>query len=589
MCQPGARALLIAAASLSSFHAAHAATTFPNGIASGDTTATSSFLWTRSTVLGDVMFEYATDPGFTNIVGSEVRTVVDPTVPVKAQISGLDPNQRYYVRATDASLAQVTGTFKTAAAAGTRAGLRFGATGDWRGELSPYPAIKNAPGRELDLLLAIGDTIYADFESPALPGVSQAQTLPEFRVKHAEVYGERFGANTWADLRASTSILANIDDHEVTNDFAGGASPASDPRFAGQPGNFINETPLYQNGLQAFTEYNPIANETWQGTGDARFDGKPKLYRERTYGDDASFFTLDARSFRDEALPAVADPLDPVEVGTFLAQSFDPTRTMLGAPQTDALKQGLLDAQAAGTTWKFVSVPEPIQNLGVVGAQDRFEGYAAERADILRFIEDNGIENVVFIAADVHGTVVNNLTYQDAPGAPQIATGAFEVTTGSVAFDAPFGPTVADIAFAAGLPGALDPAIYAQLSPVQQEAYIQGLIDAQITPLGYDPVGLDNNLPQAEGRIDAELLEGGWTATNTFGWTEFDIDPLTQELVVTTWGIDAYTQAQLEADPAAILALEPAIVQQFRVTPIPAPGVVALGAIGLAGLARRRR
>lgn len=54
---------------------------------------------------------------------------------------------------------------------------------------------------------------------------------------------------------------------------------------------------------------------------------------------------------------------------------------------------------------------------------------------------DNQITNVVFVAADVHGTIVNNVTYQTAVGQPQQSTSAFEVTTGSVAFDAPFGPT----------------------------------------------------------------------------------------------------------------------------------------------------
>lgn len=58
---------------------------------------------------------------------------------------------------------------------------------------------------------------------------------------------------------------------------------------------------------------------------------------------------------------------------------------------------------------------------------------------------------MVFVAADIHGTVVNNLTYQDGIGLPQKATGAWEITTGSVAFDAPFGPSVAELALAAGL------------------------------------------------------------------------------------------------------------------------------------------
>ncbi len=63
-------------------------------------------------------------------------------------------------------------------------------------------------------------------------------------------------------------------------------------------------------------------------------------------------------------------------------------------------------------------VPVRIQTLGPPAAADRFEGYAAERTEILRFIDDNRIDNVVFVAADTHGTVTNNLTYQLGPGGP---------------------------------------------------------------------------------------------------------------------------------------------------------------------------
>lgn len=559
-----------------------------HGVAAGDTTSTSTVLWTRSTALGDVLFEYSLDPTFSSNVFGVTRTVADGAVPVKAEIAGLQAGSRYYYRATDSLGAVSGGTFTTAAASGRR-GLRFGVSGDWRGELAPYQAVANAAGRNLDLFVALGDTIYADYASPAVPA-PQATTLAEFRAKHAEVYSERFGVNALAGLRASTSWLAMIDDHEVTNDFAGGAAPSSDPRFAGQPGAYINETTLFQRGLQAFHEFNPIRAETYSGTGDARVEGKAKLYRERTYGKDAAMFLLDARSFRDEELAPVANPLNPGQVGAFMAASFDPTRTMLGRPQVDELKQGLLDAQQSGATWKFVHVPEPIQNLGVVGGEDRFEGYAAERTEILKFINDNNIENVVFVAADIHGTIVNNLTYAESPGGAQIATSAFEISTGSVAFDAPFGPTVVDLASQAGIPGVPPLAFYESLPRNEREQLIEALLNAQFAQLGYDPVGLDNNLAQADDLIDAELLAGSWTATNTFGWTEFEIDAATQDLLVTTYGIDYYSEAELLADPDAILARVPEIVSQFRVRAVPAPsGALAIGAFAAVGALRRRR
>src|SRR5262245_59717315 len=199
-----------------------------------------------------------------------------------------------------------------------------------------------------------------------------------------------------------------IDDAEVRNDFAGGAPPASDPRFAGQAGDFINETALYANGIEAFKEYNAIENRTYRGTGEDRFDGAPDLYRYNTYGSDAAIIMVDQRSFRDaELFPG--NPLPPAI--PLIVNSFDPSRTMLGDVQLARLEQDLLDARDQGISWKFVMLEEPIQNL-VLSPSDRYEGYAAERNALLKFIDDNHIENVVFVSSDVHVFSVNNLTYQ---------------------------------------------------------------------------------------------------------------------------------------------------------------------------------
>jgi Ca2+-binding RTX toxin-like protein len=51
------------------------------------------------------------------------------------------------------------------------------------------------------------------------------------------------------------------------------------------------------------------------------------------------------------------------------------------------------------------------------------------------------------------------------------------------------------------------------------------------------------------------------------GWSDFNIDPVTGQLMVTTWGVPGYTAADLATNPGAVLALTPAIVSQFVVTP----------------------
>jgi alkaline phosphatase D len=543
---------------------------FPNGISSGDVTQTSAVVWTRAVETGQLTFEISIDPLLQHVVKTRKVVVTDPTVPVKVEFDNLKPGQDYYYQATDASDHVIEGHFETAAPLGTHAGFNFGVVGDWRAGIAPYVAIKNADELDLDLLIKLGETVYVDF------GPAPANTLEEFRLKHADVYSDHLGANYFADLQATTSVLAVIDDAEVRNNFAGGAPPSSDPRFAGQGGDFINETPRYANGLQAFTEYNAIENRTYSGTGNDRFDGAPDLYRYNTYGSDAAVIMLDARSFRDREAPSPTNPLDPAQVAQFLTVAFDPSRTMLGDVQFERLEQDLLDARDNGVTWKFVMLPEPIQNFGpLLGAGDHYEGYAAERNALLKFIDENHIENVVFVSADLHWLSVNNLTYQNSLGGPQIASSAFEVVVPAVAPSSLGGPLIPAAAAALGLvpPSFLTAYNLAPIAPDpdnvlnDKDDFVEFVLNHVIDAFGYDPIGLNNNLPVTTGMIHATLLQGDYFATHDYGWTDFNIDPTTGELLVTTYGVPAYTEADLVSHQGTVLGLNPAIISQFEVTP----------------------
>ncbi len=519
----------------------------PQRVAAGDVGPTYAVLWARSATAGTVTFRYSTDP---SLAGAATRTatVVDATLPAKAYVRGLLPGTTYYYEAQSPSGGVDSGTFRTPRLGGGVQGLRFGVSGDSRGDFMPAGSLSNAATANLEFFVMLGDTIYADVASPLVP-VAQCITLDEFRGKHAEVLSAFSGVNGVGDLRRSTALWASIDDHEVTNDFAGGAAPSSDARFD-LNGAYINETNLFRNGMRSFTEYMPTLRLAYGQTGDARTAFKRKLYRKMAYGTDAALMVLDARSFRDQSLPAVANPADQPQVLNFLVSSYDPTRTMLGRAQVEELKADLLAAEQAGIKWKFVMIPEPIQNLGVVAGQDRYEGYAAERAEVLAHVAANNIRNVVFVAADIHGTIVNNLTYSAGPGQPQQQTGAFEVTTGSISYNQPFGPTVVGLASALGLLTPAQVAFYQSLPIPAKDAFVQQLIDQQVAPLGYDTVGL------VGAPINATLNAGGWSATHTFGWTEFQVAPVTGELSVTTWGVE----------PNAT-TLPPFIVGNFTVVP----------------------
>ena len=551
-----------------------------NGIASGDVDQNSAILWARSLFVGEVSFEYSKDANFSAIAGKKTVNVTDSTIPVKVEITGLTANTEYFYRVTDAAGDTATGRFQTAALAGEKKGLTFGVSGDWRGELAPYPAISNVAAKKLDFFVELGDTIYADYGSDAVLNAdgsrkAQIETLAEYRAKHAEVYGSRLGENYWAQLRASTSVFATIDDHEVINDFAGGANASTDERFSTTTG-LINDTELYENGLTAFQEYNPLTDKFYaDNTGDVRFDGERKLYRKNAFGKDASVFVLDTRSFRDERINFTDANNDtiPDDPAAVLVDSLTTERTLLGSVQLAEFKQDLLAAQASGQTWKFVMLPEPIQNILPGINVDAYEGYGKERAELLKFINDNKITNVVFVAADIHTTSVNNLTYQLVPGGEQIATSAFEITTGSVAFDQPLGEILGNFVsasnptFAAGY-AAAPIAPDTDSDPNDKDDLVKLALKQQILqPGGFDPIGLNDNLAQAEGLIDATLLQGDYFVGHSYGWTEFDVDPLTQKLTVTTYGINSYSEAEILAQAGNLDSLNPTIVSQFEVNP----------------------
>lgn len=565
-----------------------------NGIvvSAGDTTQRSTVLWARATASGKLSFEIC-GPGVDDCRTFH-RYVADPLVPAKVKVFRLKPATEYRYYVTDASGATKKGEFRTPAPVGQYHGLTIGTTGDWQ-QAPPYLSLDLAAGADLDLFILLGDTIYADTRTPALDK-DQARTLNDFRIKHDEKISGRFNKNFIDPLYASTTFLATIDDHEIVDNFAGGALPGESPDAPDvneneaplftDPVPFVNETQAYQDAMQAFVEYHPINYQRWWTPFDDRMNRKLKLYRYRTYGSDAAVFILDTRSFRDAQIEPVEDPTNEASVLEFISRTFEPGRTLLGAAQMRRLKFDLLRAKKKGIVWKFIVIPEPIQNFGVVNAEDRFEGYALERTRLLSFIRLNRIRNVVFLSADLHGTIVNNLAYQVllpvGPGGTPVPVSfpvdAFEIVNGPAAFfTGRFGPAVVNIAAQAGLITSEQKAFYDTLPiapdpdeedvpdngdniPDDKDDFVKALVDAQVTPLGYDPVGLDNNLPDAVGLINAELIAGDYLAAHNFSWTELHIEPDTHELIVTVYGVDAYSQDVNPADPE-----EPFVICHFVV------------------------
>ena len=99
-------------------------------------------------------------------------------------------------------------------------------------------------------------------------------------------------------------------------------------------------------------------------------------------------------------------------------------------PVTSVQKARFLSDLAASTAkWKLVVSEEPIQQFFAL-PYDRWEGYGAERNEILAFIQANGIEGVKFLTTDTHATLLNQVAL-DVIAAPTPI--AVELVTGPIA------------------------------------------------------------------------------------------------------------------------------------------------------------
>lgn len=406
---------------------------FPHGFASGDVTATSAVLWTRRPPPLEVAVEVSTDPRFGSLVyAAEATPAAERGGMLKFPVSRLRPATRYYYRFQVGGVVHSeTGTFVTAPAAEARADLRLIFSGDADGTHTgkapffSFALLETVAMEEPDTFLFIGDTIYGD--SPLASRA--ARTLAEYRAKHLETRS----IPALQRLLRRTPVIVIWDDHEVQNDF---------DRETVDPGRFAA-------GHQAFVEAWPIAEQP-----------EGRLYRTFRWGREVEIFVLDLRSYRSRQVsktPACMNPpgsrrsdLAPtlpqnlrsifalissqlaLPVPAVCLQALaDPDRTLLGAGQKAWLKERLARSEA---TWKFIVSEVPMQEF-FAQPYDRWEGYAAERTEIIRFIRTNALKNVVWLSADMHAVLVNDVRLSTfAPAEP---TGMKEVVAGPIA-TAPF-------------------------------------------------------------------------------------------------------------------------------------------------------
>ncbi|MEB3237413.1 MAG: alkaline phosphatase D family protein [Candidatus Sericytochromatia bacterium] len=507
-----------------------------HGLATGDLTDASAVLWAWVDKAGPVRVEVRTTDSAPPVAILEGRAGVGPA---KWHIAGLAPGTNHTVRIVTADGRASTGRFRTLPHRNAAVPVRFGVTGDWSQDLQPYTAIADVPDRDLDFMVALGDTIYGD--EPSLQAKADAVTYADYLGRHREGLTPRHGLDTWQRARAATGLFAMIDDHEVVNDFAGMA------RVGGVP---FARGPRYRAGVGAFEAMMPIAAERWEAGAPGSIGGLPRLCRARRLGRDAMLAMVDGRSFRTAPVAKVKT-FDPLGWAGYLLQANRPGRRMLGTAQMNWLKGELRAAERDGVHWKFVLVPVPVQNLGLAGAGDRYEGWPEERMELLRFLRDDGIRHVVFIGADHHGTLVNEVDGSRTLGVLPPDRTPIEILTGPTGVDFILGERL--IRATSPILGQQVRARYAKAGMADRDRLMLQLIDTQLRVQGLDPIGL----PPELGRLE----HGTWGLGHGYTWTEFAVAG--PRLTVTVRGVPRYSAADMDRKPETVLKQQSRALARF--------------------------
>jgi len=336
-------------------------------------------------------------------------------------MTGLRSRRRYTYRFRQASATSATGAFETAPHPSVGANVRFAISGD--ADATPtqsgalgfnrFQVYARMAAERNDFNINLGDTIYSD---SGVDGTPAARTVAEKWGK----YKLGLALPALRTLRASAGLYSHWDDHEFVNDFS-----------RAEHGSAIQAA-----GVKAFRDYAPVTYSSELG-----------LYRSVRWGKHLELFFPDARSFRSakvagacgsdlaptapqpvrDAFASLAPGLKNPVAPACLAAINDPQRTMLGARQYAAFTSAI---KASNATWKVIVNEVPIQQFYAL-PYDRWEGYAAERERLLRFLQAN-VKNVVFLTTDTHGNLVNEVRFRTLGAAPE-SSGMWEVVTGPVA------------------------------------------------------------------------------------------------------------------------------------------------------------
>mgnify|MGYP002528425316 CR=1 FL=1 len=226
-------------------------------------------------------------------------------------------------------------------------------------------------GKSVDLLLMIGDQIYAD----DLDILSPDTQTDEFLSRYRKVFGQKH----LRELMGRVPTYMTLDDHEISDDW--------------HQDRAKEESNLFAAAIHAYQCYQFVHGPGFKFSGIAdRSDTPQKLWYKFRHGK-SSFFVMDTRTERYTA--------------------FEPGQ-MISPEQMDSLKQWLT-APGQGANTKFIVTSVPFFPDTRSGSEDKWSGFTEQRLEILDYIRTEKIAKCVFLSGDVHCSMAGQLKCAEDP------------------------------------------------------------------------------------------------------------------------------------------------------------------------------
>jgi alkaline phosphatase D len=433
----------------------------PFGVSVGDAGAGRAIVWSCSDRAARMFVEYSTTEKFADMKEVRGPAALDGSdFTARVVLDNLPAGQRVFYRVRFQDLSDlrawsdpVAGSFSTAPSSASR-DLTLAWSADTVGQgwgihqdlgLPLYNTMLQV---RPDVFIHCGDTIYADqpvvAEVKLDDGTVWRNLVSPAKSKAAESLDEYRGNYKYnlqdAHMRRFNADVAQVvlwDDHEVRDNWYPTRDLTDDDRYRTK-----STALLAARARQAFFEFNPLPMNA---------DDPERIYRAVPCGPLADIFALDLRSYRGPN-------------STNLQRDLSNDSRVMGAQQVEWLKAQLASSRAV---WKVIANDMPI-GLVVRDGPSHFEAVAnaddgpprgreLEITEILRFIRDRQVRNVVWITGDVHYCAAHHYDPARArftefdPFWEFVAGPLHAGTFGPNALDATFGPEVKFTGVPAGM------------------------------------------------------------------------------------------------------------------------------------------